>query len=218
MPPATRREVRLSASLPDPSAQNGASRTIEPSRSANLLMPNMESILENFEQFKRKHISQNREIIKANAVYQLRIRELENRVQTLENEKVEAQMDNIGTQAQVAQLRYAINSIHSGWEAIGRGLTLSAGQTPSSSQSSTSQLPASLRVSVEPNPNAQLVVRSVAKAPEGHINSLQEEAFDADIKLHSQSQHVASDARSRFGPLADSYQDEWQHVEIANEA
>ncbi|KAJ9475024.1 Shugoshin_C domain-containing protein [Pseudozyma hubeiensis] len=184
MPPATRREVRLSASLPDPSFNNGTRHMGEPSRSSTMFMPNMDAILDNFEQFKRKHISQNREIIKSNALHQLRIRELENRIHTLEAEKVQKQMDTVGLVAQLSQLRHAIGAIHVGWEAIGRGLTLSAGHALPSSDFHNpdllDHLPASKRVAIEPNPNAAAVVRSIARAPEGHIECLQEEDPSTD--------------------------------------
>ncbi|SPO30567.1 uncharacterized protein UTRI_05184 [Ustilago trichophora] len=204
MPPATRREVRLSASLPHPTAENGASQSIESSRSATLLIPNMESILENFEQFKRKHISQNREIIKANAVAQIRIRELEDRIQTLENEKIQKEIDTISLTNQVAQLRRAIGCIHAGWEAIGRGLALGA------ADSISSHLPASNRVSVEPNSNT-ILVRSVAKPPEGHIVSLPEESPPKSHYLLLPHSLAASDARARFTPASEPYHDDWQH-------
>ncbi|SNX86946.1 uncharacterized protein MEPE_05655 [Melanopsichium pennsylvanicum] len=197
MPPATRREVRLSASLPHPTDQNGASHNIESSRSANFRYPNMESILENFEHFKRKHISQNREIIKANAVAQLRIRDLENRIQTLEAEKAQKEVDTIGLTVQVDQLHHAIGCIHAGWQAIGRGLALGAADFV------PSQLPASNRVTVEPNPNAAAVVRSVARPPEGHIESWQEEKSQSQIKLHP------SDTLSRFASEPQPFHDKW---------
>lgn len=121
MPPSTRREVRLSASLPDNMTHAGGTQPSDQSRSANLFMPNIESILENFELFKRKHISQNREIIKANAVHQLRIRELENRIQTLEAEKAEARLHTVGLEATVSHLHHAMASIYAGWHLIGKG-------------------------------------------------------------------------------------------------
>ncbi len=197
MPPATRREVRLSASLPSPAYQDASSHTIEPSRSATFLMPNMECILENFEHFKRKHISQNREIIKQNATLNLRIRELENRILTLEDEKAQFEIATVGFKAQISQLRHAIGCIHAGWEAIGRGLTLSAGRPYSIHDADpSSHLPPSSRIAVEPNPNAKSVVCSVARAPESHISSLEEEALRA---------------RSSFVHTNDEYKDEWQH-------
>ncbi|SPO31168.1 uncharacterized protein UTRI_05184_B [Ustilago trichophora] len=213
MPPATRREVRLSASLPHPTPPNGASQSIDSSRSATLLIPNMESILENFEQFKRKHISQNREIIKANAVAQIRNRELEDRIQSLENEKIQNQIDTISLTNQLAQLRRAIGCIHAGWEAIGRGLALGA------ADSISSQLPASNRVSVEPNSNT-ILVRSVAKPPEGHIVSLPEESPPTSHYLLSPHSLAASDARARFTPAPEPYHHhDWQqHFEALRAA
>ncbi|KAJ1021209.1 hypothetical protein NDA18_005450 [Ustilago nuda] len=183
MPPATRREVRLSASLPYPPTDND-SHTIQASRSANFFVPNMESILENFEHFKRKHISQNREIIKANALAQTRMRELENRIHTLEAEKVHKEIETVGLTAQLTQLRHAIASIHAGWEAIGRGLTLGLTHQHVSFKApnfpTTSKLPPSNRVKVEPHPNASAVVKHIAAAPQAHIQSLPEEASDAE--------------------------------------
>ncbi|KAJ1580336.1 hypothetical protein NDA11_004404 [Ustilago hordei] len=183
MPPATRREVRLSASLPHPPTDND-SHTIQASRSANFFVPNMESILENFEHFKRKHISQNREIIKANALAQTRMRELENRIHTLEAEKVQKEIETVGLTAQLTHLRHAIASIHAGWEAIGRGLTLGLTHQHVSFKApnfpTTSKLPPSNRVKVEPHPNASAVVKHIAAAPQAHIQSLPEEASDAE--------------------------------------
>ncbi|GAC93194.1 hypothetical protein PHSY_000757 [Pseudozyma hubeiensis SY62] len=212
MPPATRREVRLSASLPDPSFNNGTTHVGEPSRSSAMLVPNMDAILDNFEQFKRKHISQNREIIKSNALHQLRIRELENRIHTLEAEKVQKQMDTVGLVAQLSQLRHAIGAIHVGWEAIGRGLTLSAGHAlPSSDFNSPDfldHLPASKRIAIEPNPNASAVVRSIARAPEGHIECLQEE----DPSTDGNQQPMTPPPSSKLDTHTDGLHSEaWQH-------
>ncbi|SJX64746.1 uncharacterized protein SRS1_15563 [Sporisorium reilianum f. sp. reilianum] len=209
MPPATRREVRLSASLPDPTSQNGTTHSIESSRSATMLIPNMESILENFEQFKRKHISQNREIIKANALNQLRIRELENRIQLLEAEKIQKEMDTVTLTAQVSQLHHAIGTIHAGWEAIGRGLTLSAGHSKQSI--GLAPLPTSNRVTVEPNPNSATIVRSVAKPPEGHLDSLKEEHSDTEDEERSHTPLVTFNGRLAPVLANEGFHDEWQH-------
>lgn len=212
MPPATRREVRLSASLPDPCSHNAGARTIDSNRSSTMLIPNMDAILENFEQFKRKHISQNREIIKTNAVHQLRIRELENRIQALEAEKIQKEIDTVGLTGQLAQLRHAIGAIHAGWEAIGRGLTLSAGHALSSIDDdhpdhAAPHLPASNRVVIEPNPNASAVVRSIARAPDGHLESLQEE----HPSLQDHKQPIAPHLTSCTSPKLDAATTDLHH-------
>ncbi|KAJ1017867.1 hypothetical protein NDA16_005183 [Ustilago loliicola] len=217
MPPATRREVRLSASLPHPSAENGDSQTMATTRSANFVMPNMDSILENFEHFKRKHISQNREIIKANAVAQTRMRELENRIQTLEAEKVQKEMETVGLAAQLAQLRHAIRCIHAGWETIGRGLSFGPIDPQTSFDpsniASTSRLPPSNRVKVEPNPNAGAVVKHVATAPGGHIGCLPEEASHAEADDDPPRQSLAAHANGSLQAVSAARQqfNDWQH-------
>ncbi|PWY97989.1 hypothetical protein BCV70DRAFT_218829 [Testicularia cyperi] len=236
MPPATRREVRLSASLPDQFGQHGANGSLDSGRSANnFMMPQMESILENFEQFKRKHISQNREIIKTNAVAQLRIRELENRVQALESEKVQQSMSAVGLKAQLSRLQYALSCIRMGWDTIGQGLALSPApdaadlsvfpaktynDTKADTKLSPSLVafPASQRVSVEPNPNAVGVVRPVAKAPEGHIMGLFEEDELLQARAaHSHMSHGGHRGLENTDLLSD--QQAWQdHLDVAYRA
>ncbi|KAJ1019690.1 hypothetical protein NDA13_005915 [Ustilago tritici] len=215
MPPATRREVRLSASLPHPPTDND-SHTIQASRSANFFVPNMECILENFEHFKRKHISQNREIIKANALAQTRMRELENRIHTLEAEKVQKEIETVGLTAQLTQLRHAIGCIHAGWEAIGRGLTLGVTHQHVSFKAhnfpTTSKLPPSNRVKVEPHPNASAVVKHIAAAPEGHIQTLAEEASDAEDNHRFRQQSFPNPINASSNGASTSHQQlaEWQ--------
>ncbi|SOV03519.1 uncharacterized protein UDID_06729 [Ustilago sp. UG-2017a] len=215
MPPATRREVRLSASLPHPPTDND-SHTIQASRSANFFVPNMESILENFEHFKRKHISQNREIIKANALAQTRMRELENRIHTLEAEKVQKEIETVGLTAQLTQLRHAIACIHAGWQAIGRGLTLGLTHQHVSFKAhnfpTTSKLPPSNRVKVEPHPNASAVVKHIAAAPEGHIQTLAEEASDAEDNHRFRQQSFPNPVNALSNSASTSHQQlaEWQ--------
>ncbi|ETS60299.1 hypothetical protein PaG_05854 [Moesziomyces aphidis] len=199
MPPSTRREVRLSASLPDNMAHVGGTQPSDQSRSANLFMPNIESILENFELFKRKHISQNREIIKANAVHQLRIRELENRIQTLEAEKAEARLHTVGLEATVSHLHHAMASIYAGWHLIGKGFANSTSD-PASIPSfhfdaQPLSWPPSNRIKLEPNPNTAAVVKQVATAPGGHVGRLEEELLQGPtedaVTAESNSNHKA---------------------------
>lgn len=178
MPPSTRREVRLSASLPDPSASHTPLKSIESSRSGYFLVPNMEAILENFEQFKRKHISQNREVIKTNALAQQRIRELETRIQVLEAEKVEQALAMLPMKAQLSRLQHALASIHSGWAAIGQGLASTSSDMGKDLLQETQPSvlhPVSNRVAIDRNPNAISVVKSIAKPPEIHLQSLAED-------------------------------------------
>lgn len=175
-----------------------------------MLIPNMESILENFELFKRKHISQNREIIKANAMAQLRMRELENRVQTLEAEKVDKEAEALGLIAEVNQLRHALASVYEGWEAIGRGLSLIP--APSFAPPDLikvglgSPLPESKRVAIDPPLPPSILVRAIAKAPEGHIDSLHEE----NLKSGDSKQSRFVIATFDQAPTAHSRFDGWQ--------
>ncbi len=205
MPPSTRREVRLSASLPDHMTHAGGPQPSDQTRSANLFMPNIESILENFELFKRKHISQNREIIKANAVHQLRIRELENRIQTLEAEKAEARLHTVGLEATVSHLHHAMASIYAGWHLIGKGFANSTSDPASipSFHFDAQPLtwPPSNRVKLEPNPNTAAVVKQVAVAPGGHVSRLEEEPLQGPREdvVTTESNYKAW--HHSFGPL-----------------
>lgn len=209
MPPATRREVRLSASLPHPATQDGAPYTLGTSRSATFLMPDMELVLENYEQFRRKHLTQNREIIKQNTLHQLRIRELENRIQVLEDEKVQRELENAGLRGQLKQLRHAFDCIHAGWEAIGRGLTLSLDDPQSSSDFHytsyiTSQEPASRGVKIELNQNAASTRTPVAVAPAGNLERLEEELSEMVID------ELAQQPLNAESPEAETCQDDWK--------
>lgn len=188
MPPATRREVRLSASLPGPVAQNGTTYTLSSTRSATMLLPNIDSILDNFEQFKRKHISQNRDIIKSNAQYAQRQRELEHRIQTLEQEKVDKDIQTLALTLEVEQLRNAISSVHASWMAIGSTLAHTTGLAPDSfdllKPHKSPPLPESKRIIVDhPLPPSNLI-KSVAQAPYGQLHSLSEESFHSDDRSH----------------------------------
>ena len=209
MPPATRREVRLSASLPHPTTQDGAPYTLRTSRSATHLVPDMEYLLDNYEQFKRKHLTQNRDIIKQNTLHQLRIRELENRIQVLEDEKVQRELENAGLRGQLKQLRHAFDCIHAGWEAIGRGLTLSLDRSQSSSASHyvdyiISQQSASSGVKIELNPNATSTRTPVAVAPAGNLERLEEELSEMVI---DELAHQSLNAQSLE---AETCQDDWK--------
>ena len=148
-----------------------------------VVIHNMDTSPENIELFKRKHITQNREIIKANAVAQLRIRELENRVQVLEAEKVQKELAASGLTAQVSNLHHAIS--HTGWDASGRCLTLSTAF-------SQSELPPSNQAKVEPNLDTVGIVRPVAIAPEAHSKCLQEEPESQKFIEHTDPSLSAS--------------------------
>lgn len=211
MPPTTRREVRLSASLPGPSQQNGGTRSVEPNPPSVEPCPNKESLADQFELFRRKHISQNREIIKTNAIHQLRIKHLEGRILSLEEERVHKEMETISLVTQLRQLRHVIGTIHAGWEAIGQGLTLSAARRPCLSDydhpDAAAHLPASNRITIEPNPSASAVVRSIARAPQGHLDILDEEdPSTLDHLLPMSPPHS-----SRQAPSFDlHHKDDWQ--------
>uniref|UniRef100_V5GSL2 Uncharacterized protein n=1 Tax=Kalmanozyma brasiliensis (strain GHG001) TaxID=1365824 RepID=V5GSL2_KALBG len=134
-----------------------------------MLLPNIDSILDNFEQFKRKHISQNREIIKSNAQYAQRQRELESRIQTLEQEKVDKEVQTLALTLEVEQLRKAMSSVRAGWMAIGRTLAQTTGLAPTFLEmlklDESPPLPESKRIVVEhPLPQSSLY-KSVAQAP-----------------------------------------------------
>ncbi|WFD01016.1 hypothetical protein MYAM1_003776 [Malassezia yamatoensis] len=82
----------------------------------------LEQILENFEQFRRKHIAQNRDIVRANTLAQLRIRELEARVLALEQERAEQSLEYGKQQAHAQRLQYALDCVRVGWETMAQGL------------------------------------------------------------------------------------------------
>ncbi|WFC96441.1 hypothetical protein MBRA1_003098 [Malassezia brasiliensis] len=89
----------------------------------------LEQILDNFEQcasradpVRRKHIAQNRDIVRANTLAQLRIRELESRVLALEQERAEHVLAEGKQKAQLRRLEYALECVRVGWETMAQGL------------------------------------------------------------------------------------------------
>lgn len=89
----------------------------------------LEQILDNFEQctlradpVRRKHIAQNRDIVRANTLAQLRIRELESRVLALEQERAEHVLAAGQQKAQLRRLEYALECVRVGWETMAQGL------------------------------------------------------------------------------------------------
>lgn len=89
---------------------------------------NLEMILDNFEQcacmltVRRKHMAQNRDIVRANTLAQLRIRELEARVQSLEQELAENALEAARQNAHARRVEYALECVRVGWDTIARGL------------------------------------------------------------------------------------------------
>ncbi|WFD34335.1 hypothetical protein MCUN1_001174 [Malassezia cuniculi] len=107
MAPTTRRESRTSGAAPADAPWSAL---------------NLEQILDNFEQFRRKHMAQNRDIIRANTLAQLRIRELEARVQALEQERADQALEAARQSAHARRVEYALECVRVGWETIARGL------------------------------------------------------------------------------------------------
>ena len=133
MAPTTRRESRLSGIAPD-TEYGGMS---------------LEQILENFEQctsaprrcganppVRRKHMAQNRDVIRANTLAQMRIRELETRVSALEEERTQQDLHAARQTAHIRRIEYALECVRVGWETMGRGLD-EAGVSTSSTASVT---------------------------------------------------------------------------------
>lgn len=71
---------------------------------------------------KRKHINQNRDIIKTNALNQLRIRELEAKVQSLEAERALQALESVALRAHTSRLEHALVSVRRGADVILRAL------------------------------------------------------------------------------------------------
>lgn len=71
---------------------------------------------------KRKHINQNRDIIKTNALGQLRMRELESRIHALESEKADQALEMNQLVTKVRRLEHAHASVRQGWEIMTRGM------------------------------------------------------------------------------------------------
>ncbi|EPQ27806.1 uncharacterized protein PFL1_04551 [Pseudozyma flocculosa PF-1] len=233
MAPATRREARLSASLqeqangqagdPNNLSQDGRSGS-NGSKTANaaLIFPNVEHILENFEAFKRKHIAQNREIIKTNALAQMRIRELENKIETLETEREAQALSSVELRAKLSQLEHVVACVQTGWGVIGQSLGRLDGRLAPTAPDPARyeglgldlamvgpepQLRASNRITLDPSALPAGVVRSVARAPEAHLLDVME---DDEDQTH---RHVAaSTSRAAYTPshpVAHSQHSDW---------
>lgn len=71
---------------------------------------------------KRKHITQNRDIIKTNALAQLRIKELEDKVLQMEGERAEKNLEMIRIRANMDRVERASKSMMRGWQLVGAGL------------------------------------------------------------------------------------------------
>lgn len=71
---------------------------------------------------RRKHIAQNRDIVRANTLAHLRIRELETRVLALEQERAEQVLRTGQQNAQVRRLEYALECVRVGWDTMAQGL------------------------------------------------------------------------------------------------
>lgn len=174
---------------------------------------NLDHILEHFNQFKRKHITQNRDIIKTNALAQLRIKELEEKVLGLEAEKTQIELERHRMKARLERAEKAVICIRQGWQLIGAGMTAVASIdgfenvtteqkqtiTPSSALIALQQhkqqahLRPSVRVVLDPNALPGGVARNVARPPEADLADLAEEET---IELEEQHNNdYISDAR-----------------------
>lgn len=82
----------------------------------------LDEILSNFEQYRRKHAAQNRDIVQANALAHARIRELEARVLQLESECAEHKLAAGRQSAHVRCLEYTLECVRVGWETMAHAL------------------------------------------------------------------------------------------------
>ncbi|PWN37699.1 uncharacterized protein FA14DRAFT_159626 [Meira miltonrushii] len=165
---------------------------------------NLDHILEHFNQFKRKHITQNRDIIKTNALAQLRIKELEEKVLGLEAEKTQIELERHRMKARLERAEKAVICIRQGWQLIGAGMTAVASidgfekvteqqqaVTPSSAllalqqHQQKSHIRPSTRVVLDPNALPGGVARNVARPPEADLADLAEEE---SMELEEQQQ------------------------------
>lgn len=178
---------------------------------------NLDHILEHFNQFKRKHITQNRDIIKTNALAQLRIKELEEKVLGLEAEKTQFELEKHRMKTKLERAEKAIICIRQGWQFIGAGITAMASidgfenvteqkqeNTPSSVLHSLqhhqqqAHLRPSVRVVLDPNALPAGVARNVARPPEADLADLAEEE---SMAMEEECQMTEND--HNFGPLSD---------------
>jgi hypothetical protein len=137
---------------------------------------------------KRKHITQNRDIIKTNALAQLRIKELEEKVLQLEGERAEKNLEVIRIRANMDRAERATRSVVKGWELVGAGLAAMAAidglrVAESSNRAdlearemlNAPQYKQSSRIVLDPHALPGGVARSVARAPEVQLDNLMEE-------------------------------------------
>ena len=82
----------------------------------------LDEILSHFEQYRRKHAAQNRDIVQANALAHARIRELEARVLQLESECAEHKLAAGRQSAHVRCLEYTLECVRVGWETMAHAL------------------------------------------------------------------------------------------------
>lgn len=150
----------------------------------------LEQILDNFEQctyprahaVRRKHIAQNRDIVRANTLAQLRIRELETRVLALEQERAQHTLQAGQQQAHVRRLEYALECVRVGWETMAQGLNDAGVGARAGAVAAPAQ--PSARVSLGDMPSTRVwVSRSVA--PMEEIGEAPEEDGDLgeDVRL-----------------------------------
>ncbi|WFD28942.1 hypothetical protein MNAN1_003958 [Malassezia nana] len=119
MPPLTRRESsRLSSGSMDPIAS----------------VFHVDQILSHFEQYRRKHAAQNRDLVQANALAHTRIRELEARILELESECAEHKLAASRQSTHVRRLEYALECVRVGWETMAQALRDGGVATPARTQ------------------------------------------------------------------------------------
>ncbi len=143
MPPATRRELRLSGingvtshhlameEMLETFEQCecrpcfvaalalGTSRCSDDSTLAHMLIA---LITSSYSTVKRKHIAQNRDIIKNNALAQLRIRELETRLHELEAERSDLAHERICMRAQAERYEHQLRCVQVGLQIAGQAI------------------------------------------------------------------------------------------------
>ena len=99
-------------------------------------------------------MAQNRDVIRANTLAQMRIRELETRVSALEEERTQQDLHAARQTAHIRRIEYALECVRVGWETMGRGLD-EAGVSTSSTASVTLGPPPerqpSMRVELAPD-------------------------------------------------------------------
>jgi hypothetical protein len=149
------------------------------------------------ETVKRKHITQNRDIIKTNALAQLRIKELEDKVLALEAERTDSTRDIINIRRRMENAEKAALCMRQGWQMIGAGVAAlssiegfgkltseevqsqqhHAAYASNALQKAFEQAGqrASARITLDPNALPGGVVRNVAAPPRGELSNVVEE-------------------------------------------